>query len=163
MPYLLAATAVLAALAPLVTIGLLVRQLRLSRELAQRSSQYNFLDSSRSRVLEVDADRALARLGIGKIALRLGQPLSTSEAEILADDPEGHYAVNYLLNDLENLCVAREFDMVSAAVFDRVHSSRITWWAHFLHEYIHVMQIRLRDAGLWTGVHSHIQTHDHAT
>lgn len=153
MNYLLAFTALVAAGTSITTILLLVRQLRLSRELSQRSSQYNFLDSSKSRVLEIDVNQAIRRLGMDSISLRLNRPLTSDEAERVADDPDGHYAMNYLLNELENLCVSREFGLVSGDVFDRIHKSRISWWGKFLKAYILVMRSRLGDAALWQGVY----------
>jgi hypothetical protein len=92
--YLLAFTALVTAGTSITTILLLVRQLKLSRELSQRSSQYNFLDSSKSRVLELDVGRATRELGMGAIALRLNRPLTSDEAERLADDPDGNNATN---------------------------------------------------------------------
>lgn len=149
MSYVLAVASIVSACTAILTVVLLSQQLREALRISARSSEYNFLDSSKYRVLEMDASTALINLRIEPIARRLDKPLTKDEAIQIADDPAAHYAFNYLLNELQNLCVAREFDLVSAPVFDRVHAKRIQWWSRFLLSYITLMQCRLHDDNLW--------------
>lgn len=139
----------------IATVIALTLQLRQSTRIARRASNLNFLSEIDSNRIESELDAALMEVGIGSTAERRGTPFSSEEVATILADPKTCGAMNMMVNHLENIAIAEEFQLVDREIWKRVHRSRLVWWAQMVREYIIQARRAYSDDGMWAGVYGH--------
>lgn len=131
------------------TLIIVLSQMKLTQKLARESSFLNFVAAEEVSRLESDLDEALLRRQIPSVMDRHQDPLEPGEVHSILQDTAATRAVNAYLNHLQNLAVAREFGLVRADIWEKVHGARLRWWSSFLAEYVRLARIKFGDPAMW--------------
>lgn len=132
----------------LISVIILVKQYQKDNRWRRLQSSYNFIGIGEEFNLQQKIYNVYFKLGIYPFP-EVCNPLTESQINIIAQDPDATLITNMFLNHLQNLCIAFTFGLVNDDVFKNIHASRIRWWYTILKPYIEQRKVDYRNDKIW--------------